>query len=78
MMKLKSLCALKYLFLLSILLISLHLVLKYFEGQEGFLNLEKNYKSLKKDVSFGLETMINILPDFNFRKNARTLKRKYI
>ena len=66
-----SLCVLKYCFLLSVLLISLHFALKYF-------NLDKKYKSLKKDLDFGLETMINILPDYNVKKRARYLKRKYL
>lgn len=73
-----SLCVLKYCFLLSVLLISLHFALKYFNQREGFLNLEKKYKSLKKDLDFGLETMINILPDYNVKKRARYLKRKYL
>ena len=77
-MKLKSLCVLKYCFVLAMLIISLHLVLTYFNKKETFINLERKYKSLRNNVSGKLESMINIIPDVNPRKIARRLKRKYL
>jgi len=77
-MKFKSLCVLKYCFVLAMIIISLHLLFTYFNKKESFINLERKYKSLRKNVSNKLESMINIIPDVNPRKMAKRLKRKYL
>ena len=81
-MKFKSLCVLKYCFILAMVIISLHVAFSYLKNKEGFINLEKKYKNLKKNMKKNmngkLESMINILPNFNIRKKAHQIKRKYI
>jgi len=81
-MKLPSLCVLKYCFIFTAILISLHLASTFYNKREGFFNMEKKYKKIKRKINRGisknLESMINILPNFNIRNNVRRLKRKYI
>lgn len=50
-----------------------------YTNQEGFLNIGKRYKSVKKGVSKNLESMIGLLPEkVNVKKNVLNLKRKII
>ena len=52
--------------------------LSFFSNKEGFLNMEKKYKKVYKKINYKLESMINYLPNLNFKNNIRRLKRKYI
>ena len=54
-------------------------VFHFSSNKEGFLNMEKKYRNLKKNVSKNLEGMIDILPNkINIRKKAKKFKRKFI
>tara|TARA_B100001540_G_C15699020_1_gene592917 strand:- start:21 stop:272 length:252 start_codon:yes stop_codon:yes gene_type:complete len=54
-------------------------VFHFSSNKEGFLNMEKKYRNLKKSVSKNLEGMIDILPSkINIRKKAKKFKRKFI
>ena len=54
-------------------------IFHFSSNKEGFLNMEKKYRNLKKNVSKNLEGMIDILPNkINIRKKAKKFKRKFI
>ena len=54
-------------------------IFHFSSNKEGFLNMEKKYRNLKKSVSKNLEGMIDILPSkINIRKKAKKFKRKFI
>ena len=79
-MKSNTFCILKKCFIIILVISFIYVLLRMLKKREGFLNLEKNYKSLKKDINFCLEGMITILPNgnLNLKRKARRLKRKYI
>jgi len=48
-------------------------------NKEGFLNMEKKYKKIKRAVSRNLEGMIDVLPrKLNIRQEVKKIKRKFI
>jgi hypothetical protein len=48
-------------------------------NKEGFLNMEKKYRTLKRKVSKNLEGMIDVLPGkINLRHKVKKIKRKFI
>jgi len=48
-------------------------------NKEGFLNMEKKYKKIKRVVSRNLEGMIDVLPrKLNIRQEVKKIKRKFI
>ena len=48
-------------------------------NKEGFLNMEKKYKKIKRTVSKNLEGMFDILPNkINLRQEVKKIKRKFI
>jgi hypothetical protein len=53
--------------------------LHFFSNKEGFLNMEKRYKKIKRVVSRNLEGMIDILPrKLSLRQEVKKIKRKFI
>ena len=54
-------------------------VFHFSSNKEGFLNMEKKYRNLKRSVSRNLEGMINVLPgNINLRYKVKKIKRKFI
>ena len=55
------------------------MMFNYYNKKESFLNMEKKYKKIKRDVNVKLEGMIKRLPaKINLRKGVRKIKRKFI
>lgn len=64
---------------LLILIPTFFMMFNYYNKKESFLNMEKKYKKIKRDVNVKLEGMIKRLPaKINLRKGVRKIKRKFI
>ncbi len=54
-------------------------IFHFSSNKEGFLNMKKKYRNLKRNVSRNLEGMIDVLPrKLSLRQEVKKIKRKFI